>query len=408
MSTVSVAEKMIILAVDDDTNNLKTLVRLFQDYDEYTLHCCESGQEALENIEQLHPDLMLLDIQMPVMDGYEVCRQIKTDPKTQNIMVLLLSGMANLVDRLQGYEVDADDYLTKPFDEQELFAKVRILLRLKEAQDKLRQINSELSTLVDSKTREVVRKERQALVGQMVLGIIHNLRGPLTSAKGMADLASFKLGKILTDVDEKSPYWSELKKINHHLDMSKEANDALADMIGTILNKGRFDAQKALLKVDLNKLIAEEIEFFNADLFFKNNVKKVLSFDENLPPIKAVPADFSQLCYNLMRNAVDAMHDKDERVLTVTTTSDNASIEIRFQDTGDGIDPDRQKLIFDPFFTTKPSAEEAKEGEPVGTGLGLYTCLELVKLYNGKIRVESPEGCGCTFIVTIPVSNSSS
>jgi len=394
--------KMVIMAVDDDPNNLKALTRIFHDYDEYTLHCCESGAECLAKIEQLHPDLLLLDIKMPGMSGYEVCHEIKTSPKTSGIMVLLLSGQTGVADRLQGYEMRADDYITKPFDEQELFAKVKVLLRLKCAQDQLAEMNSELSSLVDAKTREIVRKERQALVGQMVMGIVHNLRGPLTGAKGMAELASFHLNKILEGLSDADEHYAALQTVQNNLEHSIAANEALADMITHMLRKGRFDAQKVVRKVDLNDLIEDEIEFLNADLYFKHEIEKKIDLDKTLPNIDGVPADFSQLCYNLIKNAIDAMRGSTTRILSVSTSCDETNIYIRVQDSGHGLSPGHEKDIFEPFFTTKPSSAEATEGEAVGTGLGLYTCLELVKLYNGAIKAESPESMGCIFTVTIP------
>jgi signal transduction histidine kinase len=393
---------MIVMAVDDDRHNLKALTRIFSDFDEYTLHCCESGSECLEKIKQLPPDLILLDIKMPGMNGYEVCQQIKATPKTSGIMVLLLSGKASLADRLQGYEVEADDYITKPFAEQELFAKVKILLRLKRAQDQLAAINSELSSLVDAKTREIVRNERQALVGQLVMGIVHNLRGPLTGAMGMAELARFNLNKVLERLNDTDKYYTALQLVHQNLVRSIAANDALADMITKILSKGRFDAQKGMQKIDLNALIEDEIGFLTADQYFKHKIEKKIDLDKDLPNIDGVPADFSQLCYNLIRNAIDAMQGRDKRVLSISTSCNDLNIYIRFQDTGCGLPPGHEKEIFAPFFTTKPSLEEAKEGEAVGTGLGLYTCLELVKLYNGTIKAESPEDGGSLFTVTLP------
>jgi len=187
-----------VLVVDDDKNNLKAVKRILGASD-WKIEFAHDGEEALRIVSTFKPDITVLDVMMPGMDGYEVCRRLKSDDANFNVMILLLSGKGAVEDRLKGYEVQADDYLTKPFDNEELLAKVRILLRLKRAQDKLRTLNQDLEKLVDVKTRELVQKERQAIIGRMVQGIVHNLRGPTMVVQARAERASMAT-KQLRDV----------------------------------------------------------------------------------------------------------------------------------------------------------------------------------------------------------------
>lgn len=127
-----------IFVVDDDKIALKVIRRIFMDQD-YEMEMAQSGQEAVERIPRFKPDLVILDVTMPGMSGYEVCRQLKSNEQTAGTMVLLLSGRIDLEDRLKGYEMLADDYLTKPYEPPELLAKVKILLRLKTTRDEIKK-----------------------------------------------------------------------------------------------------------------------------------------------------------------------------------------------------------------------------------------------------------------------------
>ena len=127
-----------ILVVDDDKSNCRLINRILAGHD-YEMEFAYNGEDALDLLSDFEPDLIILDIAMPGIDGYEVCRRLKSDKKTSEIMVLLLSGKSALEERLKGYEVEADDYLIKPYDNEELRAKVRILVRLKNAQKDLQK-----------------------------------------------------------------------------------------------------------------------------------------------------------------------------------------------------------------------------------------------------------------------------
>ena len=142
-----------ILVVDDEKGNIEIINRVFAN-DDYDMEFVQNGEEALQCVSDFDPDVVILDIVMPGIGGYDVCRQFKSDSKTSRIMVLLLSGKSTLEDRLKGYEVRADDYIVKPYDPEELRAKVQILLRLKNAQDerdrlihKLQDALAEVKTL---------------------------------------------------------------------------------------------------------------------------------------------------------------------------------------------------------------------------------------------------------------------
>jgi signal transduction histidine kinase len=390
-----------ILVVDDETNNLKAIKRLI--HRDYILEFAQNGDEALKLIPDFNPDLILLDVMMPGIDGYEVCRRLKSDSKTSGAMILLVSARSALEDRLRGYEVGADDYIIKAYEPEELRAKVRILLRLKNAQDELRTVNRDLEKLVEVKTRELVKKERQAIVGQMVQGIVHNLRGPVTVVHVRAEIACETARKLLEiSKDDPDNFRKLAEKVIHNLDSLLEAVDRTDLLIDSLLAKGRQEAAGERQRLNLNDIIAQEIKFLDADMDLKHRVKKYLDLDPSIPDLYGTYSDFSQVTYNLIKNASEAMKNSQKKELRISTRHDNENIYIIFQDTGSGISPDDLGRIFDPFFTTKPGKEPDNAGEPTGTGLGLYTCSQLMKYYGGEISVQSKLGAGTTFTIAIP------
>lgn len=390
-----------LLVVDDEPGNLAAVRRIFAE-ENYLLQLAASGSEALALLPDFQPDLVLLDILMPGLDGYEVCRRIKGPPESAGTMVLLLSGQTGLEDRLQGYEAAADDYLTKPYDPEELRAKVRILLRLKGAQDELRSLNRDLEKLVEQRTRALISKEKQAVVGLLVHGIVHNLKGPLSGAVGYVDLAQLELGQLAKAESERpGGDGRNFQEIRDYLGQVVKAHGQLTTMIKSLLVQGRQDAVLTVQAVDLNGLVRAQLDFLQADLKLKHTVEKILCLAPDLPPVRGIASDFSQVVSNLIRNGVDAMHQAAVKKLTITTRADERFLYLEVEDTGSGIAPEIRERIFDPFFSTKAGGEE---GAPTGTGLGLYTCRELVKGYGGTISVTSRDGEGSCFVVQLPRS----
>lgn len=390
-----------ILVVDDEGYNLEAIRRLL--HREYELQYAESGDAALALIPDFSPDLILLDIMMPGIDGYEVCRRVKADSATSGIMVLLVSVRSALEDRLRGYEVGADDYTIKPYASEELRAKIRILLRLKNAQDELRKLNRDLERLVEVETRELVRKERQAIIGQMVQGIVHNLRGPVTVVQGRAEIAQ-KAARGLSEMSKDNPdkVCKRAGEVIQHLDRLSEAVYRIDMLIDSLLTKGRQEAVGKRQALNINDVIVKEMEFLDADMEIKHRIKKHLYLDPSVPDLYGTYSDFSQVTYNLVKNASEAMKNSEKKELHISTSHDDENIYIVFQDTGSGIPPDDLALIFNPFFTTKRERQTDDVKEPTGTGLGLYTCSQLMRYYGGEISVQSTLGTGTTFTIAIP------
>jgi PAS domain S-box-containing protein len=228
--------------------------------------------------------------------------------------------------------------------------------------------------------RGLIQAERMASVGTAAAGIVHNLRSPLTGVMGFTDILLRKYPDI-----------EELKII-------ETSAKLMADMVDNILTKSRLN--RTFEAVDINLLLQRELDFLNADQMFRHQIEKHIDLMQTLPKVWCVYTDLSQVFGNLLRNAVEAMHNSPKKFLKVVTIQKDQMVQVMITDTGGGIFEDNLKNLFDPFFTTKMGDGISS---PQGTGLGLYIAKQLLKEYGAKIDVESKEGFGSTFQVSIPI-----
>jgi signal transduction histidine kinase len=390
-------EKGNILIVDDTPTNLGVLF-------DYLTHCgfkvfiALDGESALEELDHTQPDLILLDVMMPGIDGFETCRRLKVNPLTQDIPVIFLTALSETVDKVQGFNIGAVDYITKPIHQEEVLSRVQTHLTIRNLQKKLAeknaelaQLNQDLETLVATKTQQLINQEKTALIGRLTQGIVHNLRNPLQVILGFSNLievqATETSNKLLVE---------DIKRIT-------KAAQQINQLMDNLMYKSKMEQSLELKPVDINKVVQNEIDFFNANHQFKHQVTKKYLFDENLTVLPLVYADISQIVDNLINNALDAMWGREEQILTIVTRQDTNWVYIDFQDNGCGIPAEALSKIFDPFYTSKPTkSEEIEPGKPTGTGLGLHTCAEILKHLGGKIVVTSEVDQGSIFTVVLP------
>jgi PAS domain S-box-containing protein len=232
---------------------------------------------------------------------------------------------------------------------------------------------------------ELVRESKLAEFGMLSAGIAHNLNGPLMGILGFCDLLELR-----------SPGQPEVEQI-------RQQATAMKEIVANLLLKSRSERESHPQDLVIEDIIRTELRFLDANLFFKHNIKTELDLDSGSPTVYGLYIDFAQVIGNLLRNAIDAMHHSEKRVLTVRTQSDGRHLVIQISDTGCGISEDVRQNLFRPFFTTKPKASEATDG-PVGTGLGLSTSRNILSRYGAEISLESEPGDGATFTVRIPLN----
>ncbi|GBC62927.1 hybrid sensor histidine kinase/response regulato r [Desulfonema ishimotonii] len=375
------SRKARILVVDDAPSVLAAIREMLSP--DYHVKTAASGEEALNLLGHFKPDLVLLDITMKGISGYEVCQQIKSEQTSGFIKIIMVSAKTALEERLKGYNVGADDYIVKPFRPEELLAKVRVFLRLKQVEDQLHTLNLTLNEQVRLRTEQLNNAEKMAAIGRSAAGIVHNLNNPLQIIMGNAELLTLR--------HPEDPMIMSLRK----------AAGQMKKIIGTILSTSYRESSTEYTRIDLNEVLVNQIELLRADPFFKHEVTTETDL-RPLPPKRGIYAHFSQSFSNLIRNAVEAMHTGEVRTLSVTSALEADAICIRISDTGHGIPARYLDKIFNPFFTTKPLT--ATDGSPTGTGLGLASAKEMIESYGGKLRVKSVPGRGTTFTVHLPVT----
>ncbi len=233
---------------------------------------------------------------------------------------------------------------------------------------------------------QLMNAHKMAAIGNLVAGIAHNLNNPIAIIQANA----------------------ELLKIKHQdcpeIDKIIEQTRRMTELVNTIVMKGKREQSFQQEDINLNNLIKMELEFFNANLFFKHKIEKRLELDPNLPTFKGCYSDFSQIFNNLIDNAIDAMLNAPKRILTIRTSFDLQFVIFEISDSGCGMDEHTKAHIFEPFFTTKANPKDGVQtaGIPSGSGLGLSMVKTMLTEYNARIEVESELDKGTTFKIYIP------
>jgi len=377
------SRKNKILIVDDSRSIVAAMVDILKD--DFDIQIAYSGEEALKIIKDFKPDLLLLDVVMTGINGYEVCRKIRSEGSYGYTKIIMVSSKTMLEELLKGYEAGADDYIGKPFKEEELLAKVRVFMRLKSVEDELKRVNSILDEQVRVRTKQLLDAEKMAVIGRYAAGIVHNLNNPLQAIMGNAELLSMK------------------HPDNQNIMNLRKAAAQMKKIISSILSTSYKESGTEYTFISLNEVLNDQIELFKANPFFKHQIQIQINLSD-LPAYGGIYHHFSQSFGNLIKNAVDAMYKSKTRILSVSTAVLNEYIIIKISDTGHGIPPAKMDKIFNPFFTTKPLS--ASDERPTGTGLGLASAKEMIGSYGGDILVESEIGKGTTLTIKLPFKKS--
>jgi two-component system NtrC family sensor kinase len=401
-----------ILIADDDPESLKILGGLLQVY-----HCnyeiASNGIECIEKAKTYCPDLILLDVMMPKMDGIETCKKLKDDPETATIPVIMLTGSTDRGLRLNGLSVGANDYLPKPVDMAELMIKARNLLQLKNFGDIIGQRGIEL----EKANARLFQQEKLASLGQLAAGVAHEINNPLafitsnlgSLQKHMQRLLNFmeiqsKAMEAVSNCAEgkRRAILQQLRKDERFLkieyvikDIKKLINESLDGAIRVkwivqdLRNFCRADDNEFKL-ADINVELEGAINIVSNELKYKATAKKEYG---QIPLTKCNAGRLGQVFMNLLINAAQAIETRGE--IIIKSWHAEGSIYVSISDTGCGIPEEISPRIFEPFFTTKEVGK--------GTGLGLSVAYDILKKHNGNITVESERGKGTTFTVKIPV-----
>jgi signal transduction histidine kinase len=408
-------ERPNILIVDDELGPRESLRMILKD--SYNIHMAENGAEALEKVNSGGIDLVIMDMKMPVMNGMEALKKIKE--KDQLVSVIMVTGYGTVDTAVEAMKIGAFDYISKPFDSEEIQKKVqsaleesRRLARTQRMLEQLHEASERISQQQDHLQKELIKLSKLSSIGMLAQGIAHNLSSPLLIILGRAELVKDKLldlrNKLQQNLQSDSPHEKDhLSRLFEEYDNNIRNTEIiienvakLTEIVRNMMEKSHHDQMQDIQLLNISEICRQELKFLEADLFFKHHVNKVFELDDNLPLIKGVYSDFSQVILNIIQNAIEAMYDTEEKTLMVKTSHDPDFIYLTISDTGCGIPQENIGRIFEPFFSTKGSLPKGKR--PAGTGLGLHMVKILMEPYNVNIDVKSTVGHGTTFTLKIP------
>jgi two-component system sensor histidine kinase/response regulator len=366
-----------ILIVDDNPVNLEMLFQYFA-HSAFKTLVAQDGESALLQLEQTRSDLILLDILMPGIDGFETCRQLKANESTQDIPVIFMTALSATADKVKGFEVGGVDYITKPFQYEEVMARVNAHLTIRRQQQQLQ----EQTALLEEKNAQL--KALNANKDKFFSIIAHDLKSPFAGLVVVANL-----------IKENIERWSK-NEIKRSADQLQKSVDNLYALIENLLTWSRF--QQGAMEytpqfVDFQFIIAR-----NAALLIQNARQKQItlrnSVQEQIPVF--IDVNMIDVVRNLLSNAIK--FTKASGTVEISATHDENTIKVAISDTGIGIP---EKSLPDLFRIDAKTRQVGTAGEQ-GTGLGLILCKEFVKKHAGKIWVESEVGRGSTFWFTLP------
>jgi signal transduction histidine kinase len=365
-----------VLVVDDIPKNLQVVGSMLRS-EGYEVMGATSGADALESVREQVPDLILLDLMMPEMDGLEVCRRFKADPDVRSIPIVFLTASNEMEHLVRGFQAGAVDYITKPFNAPELLARVRTHLELRHARERLKEMNDEKNEF---------------------MGIAaHDLRNPLSAIRGYAEMVvedgeALAAGKV-----------SDLTGCGQALQASgrriSETAARMAEMVQNLLDANRIERgemQLNLAPTDLGPALKQVVETQRPHAAAKQQTIHLQA--EPAPAVVHADASVTvQVLENLLSNAVK--YSPPGKDIFVRLKKHAQGVRVEVQDQGPGLSAEDQKRLFGKFarLSAKPTGGE------LSTGLGLSIVKKMVEAMNGKVWCESELGKGATFVVQLPL-----
>ncbi|MEH2381320.1 MAG: response regulator [Nostoc sp.] len=433
MITVPLSKPIYILLVDDNPNNLKVLYEAIQGCGWKALMATD-GESAIEQTEYAHPDLILLDVMMAGIDGFETCRRLKANPMTENIPVIFMTALSDSTDKVAGLEIGAVDYITKPFQQEEVIARLKLHLKIslltrtleERVQERTAELTQSLQQLQQTQL-QLIQSEKMSTIGQMVAGIGHEINNPVGFVGGNLSYIEEYINDLLRLVSlqqQKLPQPNaEIQELLEEIDLEYLVEDLPKLMASMHQGITRLKEISLSLRTFARTDIASQVEFQihegidSTIMLLRHRLKdngdrpkiEVVTQYGDLPAISCYPGQLNQVFMNIIANAIDAFDELNQNhsdqkiavypnIITITTSVEpqQKTVTICIQDNGLGMPAEVQARIFEPSFTTKAVGK--------GTGLGLAISYQIiVDKHNGQLNCFSIPGEGTKFIIILPM-----
>ena len=398
-----------ILIIDDLPFEVK-LLHVFLSNAGFNVRDAKNGTEGIGKAEFEPPDLILLDVNMPGIDGFEVCKRLKSKEKTKSIPIMFMTVRTEISDIVKGFKVGAADYIIKPFEHDEVLARVTTQLELYQLQQQLTLQNQQLLGEINQRKQveESLQTERNVLAKRTVeLGdtnaklaravqlkdeflanMSHELRTPLNAVLGISEVLQEQVYGSLNDKQCKLMH--TIGDSGHHL----------LELINDVLDLAKIEAEKFTLKlntISVNEVCQASLRMIK-EMAYKKPILVSTSLDYAVDTIQADELRLKQILINLLSNAVKFTPEGGSIKLVVNGDVEHGVVDFSVQDTGIGIAEDDMKNLFEPFVQLDGSLNRAQEG----TGLGLSLVYRFTEMHGGSISVESEVDQGSSFTVSLP------
>jgi two-component system sensor histidine kinase/response regulator len=380
MEPLQLQPKQKILLVDDNPENIHVLISALGQ--QYAVVAATNGHKALAIARGAEPpDLILLDILMPGMDGYEVIKSLKSDLVTRDIPVIFITAKSDVEDESIGFQLGAVDYITKPFHPMILQARVEIHLKLQRYTRQLQCQNEQLREF--NRRLQELEQMRDSLTHMMV----HDMRSPLSGISGYVQMCII------------SPPAAVDAKRRVYLEKAYASLNAILEMVNSIIDISKIEAGKMTLEPrsgDIRITAEEALVLLGA---LKDRCAITIGSDPSPPPSCMYDSALvRRVINNLLTNAIKYSPENSVVTVSIAALSDHLSVSVA--DAGPGIAKKYHELIFEKFGQVKARME----GNLPSSGIGLTFCKLAVEAHGGTIRVESEEGRGSTFTFTLPLA----
>jgi signal transduction histidine kinase len=428
---LSMKDTPLILVVDDTLANLEVVAEVLGDAG-FEVAIATDGERAIKQASISQPDLILLDVMMPGIDGFETCRRLKTTSVTDDIPVIFMTALSDTTDKVRGFNLGAVDYVTKPFQEAELLARVTTQLKLQHLRQTLEQQVEQRTADLQKALQQVqqsqvhlVQSEKMAVLGQLVAGVAHEINNPVNFIHGNLAHVQGYTDDILSFVQLYQQHSAnaapELQKAAANLDLEfiqedlpktltsmKIGTQRICEIVRSLRNFSRLD-EADCKAVDIHEGINSTLLILQHRLKSTPEHPAIQVIQEygQLPSVKCYAGSLNQVFMNILVNAIDALEelsakrtyqenqDHPSQITIRTAAIDNQWVQIAIADNGSGIPKELQQRIFDPFFTTKPVGK--------GTGMGMSISHQIItEKHQGKLVCLSTPDQGTEFIIQIP------
>jgi DNA-binding response OmpR family regulator len=371
---ISAERKPRILAVDDQRDALRLLQIRLQNAG-FECVTAGDGPSAIELLGKESVDVIILDVMMPQMDGFEVCRRLKLDERTRDIPVLFLTAKFEMEDKVRGLEVGGHDYLSKPVEQPELLARTKSALRVKQLQDQLKE-RIQLQQTINQLHQGMLGEHWQKTLGQLAASLAHEINNPLAAALGSAQLLAMEEGLDKNVLDR-------LLIIDRSL---QRAGQKLRSLLLIAQNS------KHAQTISLGHMVEDLATIVNFQVVV-NKVALNTDLDESAE-WQGTPNELARAILYVINNAIEAVTGVQNPAITLRVVPGMPFNQVQIIDNGPGIPHDLRGRVFESFFTTKG---------PPHNGVGLYLANKIVQSIGGKIELQIPPNAqGAQVVIFIP------